>query len=395
LDDAKARRSRRACSFDARAVPGKSLIRSTPPRPDEFEISVIGPGKGECVVIHLGDNEWCVVDSCRSRGQSESVALEYLSDFNNGADGRIKLIVATHWHDDHVRGLGSILKRAPNAAFYCPIAVQNPMFFQLVQTSLVGVSGQSGVDEFASVLQIIRDRKGGRKIQTPSFAKENCKLLDLTNGERSFPATVTALSPSDSTFVLALSEIAKLIPIPGDSQLRITSLDANNTSVVLWIEAGPVTALLGADLLHTAGYSDVGWNAVLNCQTYHRKAPFFKVPHHGSMTADCPEAWKKALAANPIAVVTPFNSSRLPRPADLARLATRTPNLHCTAKGAGKAPARDPIVDKTMRLEVKDRRVIEGLPGHVRVRWPLGSETPNEVEHFHGAYHYESDAVEP
>jgi hypothetical protein len=36
-----------------------------------------------------------------------------------------------------------------------------------------------------------------------------------------------------------------------------------------------------------------------------------------------------------------------------------------------KAPARDAVVEKTMRQQLTERRVIEGQAGHVRVRWPL------------------------
>jgi len=52
-----------------------------------------------------------------------------------------------------------------------------------------------------------------------------------------------------------------------------------------------------------------------------------------------------------------------------------------------KAPARDAVVEKTMRQQLTERRVIEGQAGHVRVRWPLSAEGANPVvETFHGAY---------
>ncbi len=34
------------------------------PEPDEIEVSLIGPGYGESVLVHLGDGEWVVADSC-------------------------------------------------------------------------------------------------------------------------------------------------------------------------------------------------------------------------------------------------------------------------------------------------------------------------------------------
>ena len=37
---------------------------AAPPRTDELEVSLFGPGVGECVIVHLGAGEWMVVDSC-------------------------------------------------------------------------------------------------------------------------------------------------------------------------------------------------------------------------------------------------------------------------------------------------------------------------------------------
>jgi hypothetical protein len=44
---------------------------------------IIGPGPGECIVLHLGDNEWCIVDSCLPHGSSEPAAVEYLKSLGN------------------------------------------------------------------------------------------------------------------------------------------------------------------------------------------------------------------------------------------------------------------------------------------------------------------------
>ena len=76
----------------------------TPPRSEELEISIFGPGRGECVLLHLGQNEWCVVDSCIAKPAGGPVALHYLRNLQTNAIDGIKLIVATHWHDDHIGG---------------------------------------------------------------------------------------------------------------------------------------------------------------------------------------------------------------------------------------------------------------------------------------------------
>lgn len=368
------------------------MNRETPPANDEFEISVIGPGRGECIVLHLGDNVWCIVDSCVSRGQSESVAIEYLDGFKNGALDGVKLVVATHWHDDHVRGLTSILKRVPKAEFYYSAALRVPQFIQLVRTYQVADPAGSGTKEFGTILQELEKQQNPNaqnRINPPKQAVENRRLLSLQGNGRSFPAAVTALSPSDATHALATLEFARLLPKPGQSQRRITGFEQNHTSVVLLVEAGPVTALLGADLLHTLAQNE-GWNAVLACHANHhnqKRASFFKVPHHGSENADCPEVWTRLLTNNSIAVVTPFVAGvRLPKSSDLKRIGARTDELYCTTSGTGTPPKRDSVVERFMRQQITGRRLLEGLPGHVRVRWPSGQTMPNVVERFNGAF---------
>jgi hypothetical protein len=368
--------------------------RSTPPKTDEFEISIIGPGRGECVLLHLGHNEWCIVDSCIAKGRSESVAAEYLSGFANGALEGIRLVVATHWHDDHIRGIASILRLVPTAAFFCSAALDTAIFFELVGIGATGVQTQSGVDEFARILGIITENMNpSGRFPTPKWAIENRKLLHLPTNGRSFPATVTALSPSDGTLALALAEISKLLPKTGDTQRRIPNLTPNHSSVVLWVEVGPMRALLGADLLQT-GHAGEGWTAVLANHQDPNLAAFFKVPHHGSENADCPEVWNRMLVENSIAVVTPFSSGRpLPKKSDLRRLSGRTTNLYCTAEGKGKTPRRENVVEKIMRRQVKERRVIEGRPGHVRVRWSLSAPVAPTVDLFNGAYRVKHDEL--
>ncbi len=372
------------------------MSRSTPPAVDEFEVSIIGPGRGECVVVHLGDNEWCIVDSCIPRGLAEAAALDYLDSFQNDALAGVKMVVATHWHDDHIRGLASILRRVPSASFFCSAAIHSGNFFALAGTATAAIQGKSGVEEFAEILGLIAENaptRHAQRLASPKWVIENRNLLQLPQNGRSFPVSITALSPSDGTIRLALAEIAELLPKPGETQRRITSRSPNHTSVVLWIEAGPLRALLGADLEHTGNQGE-GWIAVLQCHKGRQQsqpATFFKVPHHGSANADYPDVWTQMLARDPIAVVTPYNggATPLPQPSDLARLASRTNHLYCTAAGPGRPPARDALVEKIMRQQVGTRRVAEGQAGHVRVRWSANRMGVDPVvERFYGAYRF-------
>lgn len=50
-----------------------------PPAHDELEVSVFGPGYGEAIVIHLGENEWILIDSCIEPESKEPAAIHYLT----------------------------------------------------------------------------------------------------------------------------------------------------------------------------------------------------------------------------------------------------------------------------------------------------------------------------
>ena len=368
------------------------LTEVAPPQSNELEISIFGPGRGECVLIHLGNNDWCVVDSCIARGSNAPVALEYLDGFRNDALQNIRLVVATHWHDDHIGGLAALLSRAPNAAFSCSMALECPEFQTLISAAPQNIAGRSGVEEFAAILRELEAR--GKR--APIFAIQNRQILSLAGAGRPFPITLESLSPSDRSVRVALTEIGALIPRPGEPQRRIVNRSPNHTSAVIWVAAGPVRVLLGADLEHSTR-TDQGWTAVLTCHRDNIGAQLFKVPHHGSRNGDNDTVWQQMMQPNPIAVITPFagGSVRLPKISDCQRLLGRTKNLYCTAFGLGKPPVRDRLVDRMMKEQISDRQILSGKPGHVRVRWPVGDQVLGpSIETFNGAYQVTRDNSE-
>lgn len=315
------------------------------------------------------------------------VAIEYLASLGTDTLDRVRLVVATHWHDDHIQGLASLLGKSPNAKFACSTAMAHEQFIMLVEAARANIQGSSGVEEFAAIYDLIE--KGGA---APRWALQDRMLLELSGPGRSFPVKIKALSPSDKTVALALAGIAALMPKIGSPQQRIQNVTPNESSIVLWIQAGQRRALLGADLEHTHDPAS-GWLGILASHNDADPAFVFKVPHHGSENADCPTVWETMLTDNPYAVVTPF-SSELPAGSDLRRLARRTANLFCTSDGPGKPPRRDPIVEKTAKYVTTKRRVLQGNPGHVRIRWSLNQlESFPTVELFNGARQVKAESI--
>lgn len=88
------------------------------PAGTDAELHVFGPGYGESLLVHLGCGEWMIVDACRQRGKPPA-ALKWLDDLGVDVATAVKLVVATHWHDDHVRGLAETLRACDGASFVC------------------------------------------------------------------------------------------------------------------------------------------------------------------------------------------------------------------------------------------------------------------------------------
>lgn len=100
--------------------------QTIPPDAQELEVSIFGPGFGECVVLHLGHGHWGVVDSCLDPSSKHPAALKYLESLSVDVGSSIRLIVATHWHDDHMQGISEIFQQAKGAVFACTEAVRQP-----------------------------------------------------------------------------------------------------------------------------------------------------------------------------------------------------------------------------------------------------------------------------
>ena len=89
-----------------------------PPGRGDFELTLLGPGYGESLVLHLGDGIWVLVDSCLdSDGLPQ--ALRYFESINVDPAEAVDLIVATHWHDDHIRGIADLVETCKKATFCC------------------------------------------------------------------------------------------------------------------------------------------------------------------------------------------------------------------------------------------------------------------------------------
>lgn len=358
---------------------------TTPPAPGELELSLFGPGIGEAVVVHLGHGNWVIVDSCLDDNERPA-ALGYLEGMGIDVSSDVKLVVVTHWHDDHLRGMARILSDAKSAEFVCSAGLKSREFFTLIAAheQMKLVDENYGLDEFANVLKILSSRASGRRPPTP----HRWAAADMTLFSRKVPCDmkVMSLSPSGPTITDSLHGIAKAVLRQGQPSIRIPSVEPNDLSVVLRLEVQHHVLLLGADL--ERGHDERrGWKAIVNAEPKVR-GQAYKVAHHGSVNSDVDGIWSDLLMADCHALITPYARGRVPLPkeTDVARIKSRTPNVYCTSWPFAKVPRRRTGVDKTMNDIVKARRAIAKKAGHIRLRVAIDAAPSSfSVELFNGA----------
>ena len=346
-----------------------------PPGKRELELTVLGPGYGESIVLHVGDGAWVVVDSCLD-GDGTPQALRYLESIGVDPDEAVDFIVATHWHDDHIRGISRLVKSCTKATFCCASVLCGKEFLAVAHAleghrfSAVG-SGLREIHDIFSQLVTAKSQPVLALANRPIFMKGECQIWSL--------------SPSDSNFIDFLRTVGNMLPGIGKSKARIQSLAPNKVAVALWIRVADICVLLGSDL------EKQGWIEILqDAARPNAKASVFKVPHHGSENADEPGVWKQMLGLEPFAVLTPWRrgTRNLPSQPDVQRILSYTTNAYATTKPGSTAPApmrRSNTVRRTIRESGVKLRRIAMSRGAVRLRRTIGLQTRWQVEMFGSA----------
>ena len=348
-----------------------------PPGKGEFELTLLGPGYGESIVIHAGGGVWVLVDSCVDTDGMPR-ALRYLESIGVDPAETVDLIVATHWHDDHIRGIAKLVEVCKEAAFCCASVLLRKEFLTVVgalESRSLTVFG-SGLKEMHGVVSRLR-----QVASEPTLALANRRIFVQGACE------IWSLSPNDSTFQTFLRSIGGLVTGEGQSKTRILDLSPNQVAVALWVKVDDVTVLLGSDLEKRR------WIEILqSAERPTGKSSVFKVPHHGSKSAHAPEVWERMLDPDPFAVLTPWRGGgrALPNQRDVQRILSCTTNAYATARIGSSTRAlvsRSSMVRRTIRESGVKLRRIAMSPGAVRLRRPLGSRTGWKVETFGAACH--------
>ena len=347
----------------------------TSPAQDELEITLFGPGYGESIALHIGDGAWVLVDSCIDQA-GDPRALRYLNELGIDPARAVRLIVATHWHDDHIRGMAKMVNACSNAVFCCASVLCQREFLTIVGTwgsdRMPGAS--SGVRELYEVFSRL-----DATAKKPRFALADSRIF------RQGACEIWALSPNSAAFLNFLQQVGGLLPEQGETRRRIPGLTPNKVAVVLWINIGDVALLLGSDM------EKPSWVDILHSTTRPTgKASVFKIPHHGSANADDPGVWQAMLETHPWAMLAPWHRGGriLPNRHDVQRILSCTPNAYSTVPRrqlTASPPRRENMVNKTLQEAGVKLRSVSVSPGAVRLRRPSGNSAQWQVELFGSA----------
>lgn len=333
------------------------------PDTDEIEISVFGHGYGESILVHTGRNEWLIIDSCADPTTKEPSALKYLTDIGAKPEENVRLVVASHWHDDHIRGLGEIVKHCPNAKFVCSDALLSKEFLSVVSAYGARQNMNHGLKEFYSILLSIEEKKC-----FPKYAIAD--RLIWSNNDSGQKCEVFSLSPSDKSKHLALLELASLYPQEKKTKKDVLPISPNHVAIVLWIRIGNLYILLGSDLEAT-GDVNTGWDEIIFSQNRPKEtAAILKVPHHGSAGANHQKMWSDMLKENPISVLTPFilGKVKLPKQTDIDRINSKTNDGYITSVPKTKRQKKEKIVEQFVQSATKSIHTINKSFGHIQIR---------------------------
>ena len=282
----------------------------------------------------------------------------------------VKIIVVTHWHDDHIEGIAQTASECTAARIACSQALRREDIVQFVyeQEGAGGALG-SGLDELRTILDIAEGRGG------VVWAKANLPLHPRPPGDHPL---VTALSPSEDAVERSIIKLIEAATGKSSTlRRRFTAPDGpNGASVATVMRSGDVTSLLGADVDSTTLNPETGWSAIVSYARPSVPASLVKVPHHGSEGAHDERMWKELLSDDVVGIVTPWSKGAkfLPTEEDLDRLTEFSERLYVTATPRLSRVEKDPDVERLVRRLHGDRiRELRGW-GHVRARRVVSAE---------------------
>jgi beta-lactamase superfamily II metal-dependent hydrolase len=305
---------------------------------------VLGEGIGESIILELPNGKWGVVD-CYARfiqNETTNQTLNFLKQRNVQA---LEFLCLSHPHEDHFRGITHLLKAYDGKLkeFYL-FPAWNWKIVKNILAHLRTIAEKSkepvnldsaiqreGVDELDSMFQIIGrlQRYGNLRIRlTEDFKPLYNDVVEFE--EENAQLKIFSLAPAGNLVYAYQQAIEK--SLTDEQEFVQTYYPKHNLiSSVLLLKYGETTVVLGGDA------EKQSWNYILNDELRIKegvllRSHLVKVSHHGSSNGLTENLWETLTEGRECyAVITPFQSKRLPEKQTLSAIVQHTREIFVTS----------------------------------------------------------------
>lgn len=335
------------------------------PKSDELLVVVLGNGYGECIVCHLGDNEWMIVDSFIHEQTKNPIAIDLLDAINVDLSA-VRCILITHWHKDHIEGMARLVGEAGSAAVF----VTSAATYDLVGDFLDQLDSRPRrynmpTHEYREVVRVLTNAGRGM------FEAAADRLLMKVGS-----CSVTAVSPNVAVKTAIANELLKL----GKGSVSLISsklLDRNAHSTACLLASDQAHIFLGADLENDST-GIFGWqHATTVLGKLESSVTLNKVAHHGSDTGHSDEFYTTMCKAGELlSTVTAFTqgSNQLPEPAMLTTIAAHSSKVHVVGRSSESGASSHASGTRILISMARNVAVRRHCSGAVVHRMPKGEK---------------------
>ena len=326
---------------------------------DIFQIVLFGKGYGESILIHIGNDNYILIDSFKNPQTNAPIAIDYLLNVGLN-ENAIVGIICSHWDNDHIQGIASIASKIQKPIdVYIPIAQSSRDFERFVTFLQTNNNPEEpySTSEYINLLKL-NEQKKIHICYTKAYTLLFPNLLSQMGKDS---ASIVALSPSEETVNSFISAIS--LPREKDyiKNIRISN---NNISIVTLISRIVDNVLFGGDLENTNN----DWDIIASNYAFDEKCHVFKIPHHGSKNAYSEKVWERMIE-KPISIITRFNPSNLPTEENIDLIKKQSEKVYIIG-GESKEDKKTGVKLKGTESDIRNNiRIIDKKIGLIRLSW--------------------------
>lgn len=346
------------------------MTNETGPQDDELEVSVFGPGVGESILVHCGNQRWIIIDSCRDSRTGDIAPLIYLKSLGLDPATCVDWVVATHAHDDHIDGLGDVVSACEQARVALPAASSVEEFFAIERFDARLDFYNTRWRIYSEFERVLTELETSHRDLTYLYFVSAGKVLPFESVASDYVGpSLTFVAPSDYAVLQSKRVFGRLLQRAVDQTNagRIASRDPNSFSSAVLVRCLEHVVLLGGDVKN--GSTSWGWTHVVNSFPVVRQVDIFKVAHHGDPKSHHPTIWDDWLHEDSVAIVSPYRPAGRPRDGDIERMRQTGRQVWVTARPGSIPDSRDVrLAAAKLRRVARDVEEVSGMVGQVRYR---------------------------